>query len=180
MSTFKLSSFSWFLLKIAKNILINYPDIISERLLICIVCTNRTWREENHKYTLVDKTARHPRCQEPPCLSGEPNSNLRSITQDKPAPPPSHTRPALGSVLLLCLSHWLHLSSPISIMIISTVVYERNFNNVPTIKSLPLRRSKCTNSKKVYPLSRESLKQNTILLSLWSMLSHKRKCQACF
>lgn len=56
---------------------------------------------------------------------------------------------ALHVLYMLC---WLHKYQHSNV---STKVSERNFNNVPTIKSLLLGRSKCTNSKKVCPLYRE-------------------------
>lgn len=74
-------------------------------------------------------------------------------------------RPAISSSFLTSLFHFVgctHYKLPLGV---STIVFERNFNNVPTIKSLLLRRSKRTNSKKVYPLYRE-LYKSTILLSL--------------
>lgn len=53
-----------------------------------------------------------------------------------------------------------HVGHTFQLLNISTIVFKRNFNNVPTITSLLLRRSKCTNSKKkVYPHYRESLKK---------------------
>lgn len=63
--------------------------------------------------------------------------------------------PHTVSPMLLIHIHFLVASKNHINSDISTLVSERNLNNVPTIKSLLLERSKCTDSKKVYPLYRE-------------------------
>lgn len=98
----------------------------------------------------------------------------------------SHTCPLLCSMLFICLSHprvgytSFQPHVPLTPTAISAPQSLRGTLTMSLLSNLSYQEDQNAPTLRTYILFTENCIKSTILLSLRIMLSHKRKCQACF